>query len=455
MAQGKLITMSEEALFRYQVVSQVRARIIIGKPRARAMGEVLALDHRDIRGRRRPLSARTLYRWLAAFERSGPEGLEPEPPTRIAASTVLSPRLLDFLNLEKTSDAEASIPELLLRARLTGVIAQDEPIDRTSVWRALKRMGIKLTRLGRLKDKDMHRFAHPHRMRMVLADGKHFRAGVARAKRLALVVLDDSSRYGLDLEVGTTETAELFLEALYGTVGRHGLMQALFLDNGCGFIADDTYAVTANLGVALIHGTAGYPEGHGKIEKFNRTFKSGCLRGLDNSPEVDPDPGALRLRLSHWLHNVYNHTPHEGIGMKTPAERWNADPHPLNFPEDRAWLDDAFVVRVKRTVSKDNVIKHGGQIYEVPRGHARDKIVVTRHLRENHALSILHDGRQCRLEPVDLTANAYARRAQPVAQSGTTGAPAPQTAATLAFEADFKPVVDADGGYPKGDDDDE
>jgi putative transposase len=314
-------------------------------------------------------------------------------------------------------------------------------------------MGIKLTRKGRLKDRDMHRFAHPHRMRMVLADGKHFRAGVTRAKRLALVVLDDATRMGLEVLVGTSETSELFLEALYQTIGRHGLMQALFLDNGSGFIADDTYAVTASLRVALIHGTAGYPEGHGKIEKFNQTFENGCLRGLDNSAQVDPEPGALRLRLSHWLHNVYDHTPHEGIDKQTPAERWNADPHPLHFPQDRAWLDDAFVVRLKRTVSNDNVLKHGGQIYEVPRGHAGERVAVNRHLRDNNALSILHDGRQIRLEPVDLTANAYTRRAQPCAEPEASDAPAPRTAAGLAFEADFKPVVDADGGYPKGDDD--
>lgn len=453
MAEEKLITISEEALFRYQVVSEVRARLVLGKPRARAMAEVLALAHQDLRGRGRRLSARTLYRWFAAFALHGPRGLEPDRREPIAGSTVLSAELLDFLKLEKALDERASIPELLRRARLKGVIAQDEPIDRTSVWRALKRMGVKLTRPGRLQDRDMRRFAHPHRMRMVLADGKHFRAGVTRAKRVSLVFLDDSTRMGLDLLVGSSETPELFLTGLDATVRRHGLMQALFLDNGAGFIADDTIAVVAHLKVALIHGTAGYPEGHGKIEKFNQRFGNDCLRQLDGACDVDPDAGALTLRLGHWLHKVYNHIPHEGIGGQTPEERWSGDPHPLHFPEDRAWLDDAFVIRCKRTVSKDNVLKHGGQIYEVPRGHAGERIVLSRHILDQDALSILHDGRQVRLHPVDLATNAYARRARPTSLPTSSDTPSPPTAASLAFEADFNPVVDADGGYPKGDDD--
>src|SRR3989442_9722869 len=91
----------------------------------------------------------------------------------------------------------------------------------------------------------------------------------------------------------------LFLRPLHETLLRYGLMIALFLDRGPGFISDDTVAVLARRGIHLIHGTAGYPEGHGKIERFNRTLLPRELRGLDVHPEVDPDPAALTLRLAH------------------------------------------------------------------------------------------------------------------------------------------------------------
>jgi len=41
------------------------------------------------------------------------------------------------------------------------------------------------------------------------------------------------------------------------------------------------------------------------------------LRHLAGSPEVDPDCGALELRLRHWLREIYNHTPHQGLGGDT------------------------------------------------------------------------------------------------------------------------------------------
>jgi hypothetical protein len=62
---------------------------------------------------------------------------------------------------------------------------------------------------------------------MVLADGKHFRAGVRRRKRVAVFFLDDAGRFGLGVVVGTDETAELFLRGLHGVLRRFGFMGVL------------------------------------------------------------------------------------------------------------------------------------------------------------------------------------------------------------------------------------
>jgi hypothetical protein len=276
-------------------------------------------------------------------------------------------------------------------------------------------MGLPVSRLKGLAQADMRPFAYPNRMLMALADGKHFRAGVRRAKRVAIIFLDDATRFGLDLSVGTAENTLLFLRGLYETISCHGLMTALFLDNGAGFTSDETLAVVANLGIHLVHGTAGYPEGHGKIERLNQTILNGLLRNLDGNPEVDPDPDALRLRLLHYLHEVYNKSPHESLGGETPASRFAADSRPLVFPKDRAWLDDCFVTTCSRSVSKHNLISYDGEDYEIPVGHAGTSIAITRRLmRDAEALYILHEGRSVRLEKPDLSRNAYARRAQKI-----------------------------------------
>jgi transposase InsO family protein len=378
--------------------------------------------------------------------------LEDQDRPRSPDSTVLSPRFLAFLRREKDNDRVASIPEIIRRAREAHVLEAQDKVDRSSVWRACRRMHLPVTRVKRLAETDMRRFAYPNRMLMVLADGKHFRAGVQRLRRVALVFLDDASRYGLDLWVGTSEDAELFLRALHDTIRGHGLMVSLFLDNGAGFIADDTRAIVAQLGINLIHGTAGYPEGHGKIERFNQTFLARCLRSLDANPVVDPDPAALRLRLRHFLHQEYNQTPHESLGGQTPQQRFLDDPRPLEFPQDLAWLASRFVITETRKVSKDNVIPFESRDYEVPRGHGGTRIEVFRHLLEGNALSILHEGREVRLHQVDLVRNAYARRARG-SDAPTTPSSLPLTAAQRSFDAHFPPLVDEDGGCPEGDED--
>ncbi|MCC6132873.1 MAG: hypothetical protein IT186_23330 [Acidobacteria bacterium] len=59
---------------------------------------------------------------------------------------------------------------------------------------------------------------------------------------------------------------------------------------------------------------------------------------------------------------------------------------------------------------------------------------------------MLSKGRLVRLAPVDLSANARARRHGP--EPGDDPAPMPtKSAADLAFERDFTPVVDQDGGF--------
>ena len=102
------LTLSPEGLFRYFVVSEIRTRLLRGKPLAAAIAEVLDLPHHDVRDGPREVSQRTLYRWLAAFTRGGAAALEPVPPARLSAA--IPANLMAFIRIEKSSDPEASLP---------------------------------------------------------------------------------------------------------------------------------------------------------------------------------------------------------------------------------------------------------------------------------------------------------------------------------------------------------
>jgi len=293
---------SSEALLRYSVLAQVEALILGGWRVSAAVREVAGRDHAHLEGHPVRISVRTIQRWRVAYAEGGMTALEPQSRTRTETSQTLSTALVSFLRTEKKRDPRASVPELLRRARARGIVPQDLAIDRTTVWRACRRMGLLTRARPSKREGDMRRWQYPHRMQCVLCDGKHFRAGGTRQRRVALFFLDDATRYGLDVIVGPSESTHLFLHGLCGLIRQHGLPDLLYLDKGSGFRSDDTLAVVeGGLGAWLIHGKARYPQGRGVVERFNRTAQDQALRGLDGAADVDPDYPALTLRLRHFL----------------------------------------------------------------------------------------------------------------------------------------------------------
>lgn len=435
------MTPSPEALFRYQVIAFVLARVALGEVRSVAMAEAVETTHITETGDARTVRLRTLYRWIAAYEQDGPSGLE--PATRQVAATALSAEFLAFLQSEKTADPRASIPEVIRRARERQVLAADETVDRVTVYRAADRLGLPLTQRSSKRDKDMRRFAYPNRMRMVLVDGKHFRAGQARLKRVAFFFIDDCSRRVLGVVVDTSESTELLVRGLYLVILHFGLMDILYFDRGPGFHSHDTHAVCLRLGIRFIHGKKQYPEGHGKIERFNQTAQADVLRGLCRA-DIDPDLGSLELRLRHYVEHQYNVREHESLEGLTPLARWDADERPLRFPRDQEDLRSRFLVTESRRVSSDNVVSVDGVAYEMPRGHSRDHVQLYRQTLDG-SLWAPHEGRLVRLHPVDLAHNAEAHRASLPAPSATGPQEPPLTAAAMAFDRDFGPVPDATG----------
>ena len=136
------------------------------------------------------ISVRTLQRWRAAWASGKLAGLEPRQRTRTTTSQALSVELVAFLRTEKRCDPRASAPELVRRARERGIVPADLKIDRTTVWRACRRLGLPTRRRPHKREGDTRRWRYAERMQCVLADGKHFRAGAARLRRVARHVLD-------------------------------------------------------------------------------------------------------------------------------------------------------------------------------------------------------------------------------------------------------------------------
>jgi putative transposase len=443
-------TFSAKSLLRYQAVSAVKVLMLTGTKRSRSITVVADQVHPDEEGNLHRFSRRTIERWVKAYEQDGLAGLEDVARKRCDFSVVLKPAFLSYLKKEKDKDPRASIPELLRRARQVGVLHPAELVDRSTVWRALKRMDVPTRRMRKVEVDDKRRFAFPERMQMVLIDFKHFRAGPTRARRLAIYFLDDATRFGLGVLVGTDgEKAIYCLLCLLALLRRYGVMVAVYMDHGPAFIADDVKAVLRKLDVLVAHGRSRYPEAHGKIERFNRSVLARLLRSFDGADWVDPDPAALTLRLRHDLFEVYNHLPHESLDGDTPYQRWQASKQPLRPVESEASLADVFVVEEHRTVSNDHCISFRGTFYEVPTGLAKARITIERALLEDDALYLRYKDKRIRLHPVDPVLNAQSGRTRRAEFDDPVGPPQ-KNASSLSFQSEYGSILDLDGGFPDG-----
>jgi putative transposase len=249
--------------------------------------------------------------------------------------------------------------------------------------------------------------------------------------------------------VGTSETAELFLRGLFETILSYGMMGALYVDGGPGFIATDTIEVVRKLGILFIRGSAGYPEGHGKVERFNRTAKDQLLRHLDGHPEVDPACAALELRINHYLREQYNLTPHQSLGQQTPWACFHEDKKPLRFAESQDRLRQSFILNTTRRVSNDNIVSLHGAFYQVVRGHAGARVMLYRNVLDG-SVAIVHRGRFVRLAILDVHKNATEKRAgHPLQDKKDPHRGLTKSSAQMAFDEQMRPVVDPDGGFAR------
>jgi transposase InsO family protein len=411
----------------------------------KAIVEATKLQFHSVTGDSMRVSSRSIYRWIAAFKGAGLVGITPRSRLTEAISRTLPGEFIAFMLNEKKIDTDASVPDIIRRAEIKQIVNAGQ-ISRSTAWRAARKLNLPIFSDKRPKGEDMRRFAHPNRMVMILCDGKHFRAGAKKRKRVVFFYIDDCSRKVIRAVVGKSETARLFLRGLFAVIEAAGLMDSIYLDRGSGFTAKMACTICARIGVGLIHGRARYPPGRGKIERFNQTCLNDLLRSIAQDPTIDPDCKSLEYRINHYISQDYNLRPHEGIDGLSPENKWFSDIRPLRMVGDMTLLRSHFIVTSRRRVSRDNVVMMKSTGYEMPSGYAGRNVEVFNHILEDR-FTALHEGKHLTLLPVDLKANARAERRRRVEKEHPPPPGPIKTAAQLLFERDHKTIVTPGGDF--------
>jgi hypothetical protein len=222
-------------------------------------------------------------------------------------------------------------------------------------------------------------------------------------------LLDDASRYIIALQAMHTERELDMLHLLVEAIRRHGPPERLYLDNGSTYRGDTLRVACARLGITLLHPRARDPEAKGKIERFFRTLREGCLDHVGTLSSLHD----VNVRLGAWLDRHYHQAPHAGLMGRSPGKVFRAamKSRPPDDLDDKQ-LKDALTVRERRRIRRDTTLSIEGEDFELDQGFLAGAMVQVAYCPLDRPLApwVEHQGKRYALRRVDAAANARRRR---------------------------------------------
>jgi len=368
---------SDIALLRYQAIS---AYLALDPPRGQRTAVLQQLaaktwtlpDGRTVR-----FAAETLRGWVRRFRQGGLQALDNAPRTRPGVQVLDDDQKALLCRLKRDVPAR-SIDRVIAIAEETGLVPTGL-LSRSTVHRVLREHGLSSRKRAATSTADLDRFeaAFPNDLWQSdmlagpwLPDPK--RPGKRRQAWLH-AWLDDHSRlllagrWSFKSDLPTLELA--FREALR----RCGLPKRVYYDNGGPYRSKHMAQIVAVLSNQRpIFTPPRRPEGHGKIEAFNRLCRAAFVEEVRASPIATLE--ALNTAFEAWKDLKYNRRIHSETGQ-TPWDRWRAEPGRIETVSERA-LTEAFLFRVTRTTDKAGVVKLYGARYQVGPELARKRVEV-------------------------------------------------------------------------------
>ena len=399
------------ALFRSEIVGALTRRQL---DRGELRAELIALARCAFRPPglevTRRFSVTTLERWYYAYRRGGLDALKPLPRSdrgRARELTAEQRKLLCDIRREYPS---ASVP-LILRTLVADGRLERGAVSAATVARLFREQGL---------DRVSYRGGDAHTRLRWQAErpGALWHGDVCHGPALLVdgrsrplrihALLDDASRYVVAMEAHHAEREVDMLGMLVAALRRHGLPDALYLDNGSTYVGDALRIGCERLGVTLLHARPYDPQARGKMERFWRTLREGCLDHVGSLSSLHE----VQVRLGAFLDQHYHVAPHASLMGKTPGEVWGASERQrMSDVVTEEMLRRALTVRDRRRVRRDTTVKIKGRDFELDQGFLAGRLVTVAYsLVGDDPPWVEHDGKRYALSPVDAVANAKKKR---------------------------------------------
>lgn len=399
-------------VFRHGVIGALtQAQMDRGQLRA-ALKELATKRFSPPRSRvARTFSVTTLERWYYAYKKRGLAGLTPRPRSDRGRAQQLTDEQRKLLLDIRRDHPSASAPVILRTLVADGRLAAGT-ISTTTARRLFAEAG--LDKVG-MRDgsgaKTRLRWQAERPGALWHADVCHGPSLVIDGKTRPLrihAILDDASRYVVALEAHHAEREVEMLGILVRAVRKHGPPDALYLDNGSTYRGETLATACARMGTALMHARPYDAPARGKMERFWRTLREGCLDFLGAVTSLHD----VNVRLWAFLDTHYHQSGHSALMGQTPWGVFRSAPR-LEDGFDEAKLRDALTTRVRRRVRRDTTVSLDGVDYELDGGHLAGRLVILCRclvdLSEKPWAEF--EGKRLELHPVDAVRNS--RRARP------------------------------------------
>jgi putative transposase len=406
----------EVALFRSQVIGPLAQQDLSHGDRAKVLRELSQKRFRPPGAQAsRTFSVPTLERWLYAYKKGGLVALQPAPRKDRGHGQKLNPEQKDLLCDIRREHPMVSA-DLITRTLVIQGLLDKDTLTPSTLRRFYKDQGLDSVSLKSPPHTKLRlRWQAQHPGALWHGDVCHgptlTLAGTPRPLRVH-ALLDDASRFIVAIEAHHTELELDMLGLLCRALRRYGAPDALYLDNGATYRGEALRLGCERLGITLLHARPYDAPARGKMERFWRTLRQGCLDFIKEGASLHD----VNVRLWAFLDQHYHTTPHGALMGNSPAEVFDLG---MDRPADLLTEDqlrDALTVRERRRVKNDNTLSVAGCVYELDQGFLSGRVVtVLRCLVPGAGLpQVEHEGKRLLLHPVDPIHNATRKRTAPV-----------------------------------------
>lgn len=399
------------ALFRSEIVGALTRRELDRGELADALLELSKQRFRPPGAKfSKTISLATLERWHYAYKSGGLDALKPAPRSDRGRCQELTDEQRQLLLDIREEHPAASVP-VILRTLVAEGRLEPEAISASSVRRFYQEKGLdRVAVRNQARGKVRLRWQAERPGALWHADVCHGAAVVVDGRSLPVRIhgiLDDASRYIIALEAFHHERESEMLTLLVRAVRKHGPADALYLDNGATYRGQALSLACARMGTTLIHAKPYDAPARGKMERFWRTLREGCLDHTGSLGSLHD----LNVRLWAFIDQHYHRAPHGGLLGKSPQSVYEATPRPVDgFDEQR--LRKALTIHARRRVRRDSTLPMDGADWETDLHFLAGKLVtVSRCLVDpGEPPWIEHEGRPHVLHPVNPKRNAQRTR---------------------------------------------